>query len=118
VITKIRAGWDALQRGKELANVETWKSRQNLVNTLAGFGVSLVALASAFGYVVALSPDDVAVMASAIGAVVGLFNVYTTTATTKRIGLPAKSDDSAADLEPDPVVGDVPGSGHNLFGKD
>lgn len=82
----------ALQAGKELANAETWKRAQvwtaNLT-ILLGAGVSI---ASAMGYPIPLTPDQITTLVSAVAVLVGLFNAYTTVATTSRIGLQSRSE--------------------------
>ena len=82
----------ALQAGKEMANAETWKRAQvwtSNLTILLGAGVSI---ASAMGYPIPLTPDQITTLVSAVAVLVGLFNAYTTVATTSRIGLPARSD--------------------------
>lgn len=78
--------------GNELANAETWKRRQNLVNALAGFIGASVAIAAAFGHQINLDQDGVNAIAGAVAALVGVFNIGTTVATTTRIGLPPRGD--------------------------
>ncbi len=82
-----------LRAGVELSNAETWKRRQVLVNALAALLGALVALAAAFGHPLAIDQEGVNALASAVAAVVGLFNGWATVATTTRIGLPARTDD-------------------------
>lgn len=78
--------------GNELANAETWKRRQNLVNALVGFLGASLAIAAAFGHPVNLDQEGINHIAGAIAAVVGLFNIGATVATTTRIGLPPRGD--------------------------
>lgn len=83
----------AFRAGRELANAETWKRRQVLVNALVAVITFAVALAAFLGHPVNLDSHDVQAIAAAVAAVVGLFNGAATVATTTRIGLPAKPDD-------------------------
>ena len=89
MIDKIRAAIVVLRHGEELTHAETWKSRQNSVNVL----VALLGAAAVFAPI-EISADDISAVAGGIAAVVGLFNAYTTTATSKRIGVQAGSGDS------------------------
>ena len=82
----------ALQAGKELANAETWKRVQvwtSHLTILLGAGVSI---ASAMGYPIPLTPDQITTLVSAVAVLVGVFNAYTTVSTTSRIGLSAGSE--------------------------
>ena len=74
----------AFRAGRELANAETWKKRQVLVNALVAVLTAAVALAAFL---------DVQAIAASVAAVVGLFNGAATVATTTRIGMPSKADD-------------------------
>lgn len=76
-----------LRAGEELANAETWKKRQVLVNALTVLLSSGLAVAAAYGHAVAIDADGVASIAGAIAALVGVFNTWATVSTTERIGL-------------------------------
>lgn len=92
-MSKFMAAIHALRHGSSLADPAVHKNRQNLLNALVGLlGAAVVFLP------VEVSADDVAAIAGGIAAVVGLFNVYTTTATTDKIGLPAQPEDHAPRL--------------------
>lgn len=93
-----------LRAGEELANAETWKKRQVLVNALTVLLSSGLAVASAYGHTVNLDADGVAAIAGAVAAAVGVFNAWATVATTGRIGLPPAAGD--------PPAGGADGSGH------
>ena len=84
----------AFRAGKELANAETWKRRQVLVNALVALLTAGVAIAAAFGYPLNLDANGVQAIAAAVAALVGVFNGAATVATTTRIGLPPKTDDT------------------------
>lgn len=89
--------FSVFRAGKELANAETWKKRQVLVNALVALLTAGVAIAAAFGYPLNLDSQDVQTIAAAIAALVGVFNGAATVATTTRIGLPPKANDSPGD---------------------
>ena len=76
-----------LRAGEELANAETWKKRQVLVNALTVLLSSSLVVASAYGHTVALDTEGVASIAGAIAALAGVFNAWATVSTTERIGL-------------------------------
>lgn len=124
MIEKIKLAWQALKKGKELANVETWKVMQNAINAVAGVLFIAASFASSMGY----SPDwlngqSIDALSTAIGAAGWLFvNLYLTTATTKRIGLPGDvGDGQDDDIGQSPTREEptdrppVAGSGHDLF---
>lgn len=77
----------ALKVGESLHNPETWKVRQNAINAImAAMGI-LFAMSPDLKAHLALSEDDVIVIAGGIAAIGGAINTYLTTATTKKIGL-------------------------------
>lgn len=84
----------ALQAGEELVNATTWKDRQALVNALTVLVISGVAIAKAYGYTVPFSDDRLTVTVAVV--VGGLFNVWATLATSKRVGVPASADAAPA----------------------
>ena len=98
-----------LRAGVELSNAEVWKKRQVLVNALAALLGALAALAAAFGHPLAIDQDGISALAAGIAAAVGVFNGWATVATTTRIGLPARGDDSAAPPSAGDPGGDPPG---------
>lgn len=85
--------FQAFRAGKELANAETWKKRQVLVNALVAVLTALVAIAAFVGHPLNLESQDIQAIAAAVAALVGVFNGAAAVATTKRIGLPPKPDD-------------------------
>jgi len=112
MIAKIKAGLVVLQRGRELIDAETWKTRQNVVNVLTGLGLAALALLKAFGVDLPLDDGDILAIATGLAVIVGLFNPYVTTATTQRIGLPPSGNDKA----PPDDGHQVPGAGHDFIG--
>lgn len=71
----------ALRAGQALSAPGAWKVAQNWINLLSG----LVALAWALGYPLPLMEEDIALLA---GGIIALINIYLTSATTRKIGLP------------------------------
>jgi hypothetical protein len=82
----------AFQAGKELSNAVTWKKAQVVVANLSIVGGSLVSILGAFGYAIPLTPEQIGILAGAIGVLVGLFNGTATVVSTSRIGLPSAPD--------------------------
>ncbi len=76
----------ALEAGKELSNAKTWKKTQlwtSNVGILLGAGVSI---AAAMGHPIPVTPEQLTTIVSAIAIFVGMFNSYTTVATTEKLG--------------------------------
>lgn len=81
-MNKLLAALNVLRYGASVANPATLKVRQNLVNALTGL------LGALFVFLpIEVTADDLANIAGGIAAVVGLFNVYATVASTNKIGL-------------------------------
>jgi len=77
----------ALQAGKELSNATTWKTAQLLASNLTILLSAGVGIAAALGHPVPLSGEQITTLVSALAVLVGLFNSYTTVATTTRLGV-------------------------------
>lgn len=99
-ITALRAGWI-------LKNPETWKNRQNAVNALTGVIALAVAIAKGSGYDIPITEEITGAIAAGVWAVVSLFNVWGTTATTAKVGLPAKDRSGGVDGQSDSSGGPV-----------
>lgn len=99
-----------LRAGEELANAETWKRRQVLVNALTVLLSSGLAVAAAYGHALNIDQDGVASIAGAVAAVVGVFNAWATVATTERIGVQGNAGD--------PPSAGADGGGHGGIGRD
>jgi hypothetical protein len=82
----------ALQAGKELANAKTWKKAQVWTSNLTILLGAAVSIAAAYGYAIPLGPDQITTLVSAAAVLLGLFNSYTTVATTERLGVPPRPD--------------------------
>ena len=99
---------NALRAGQELKNSTKWKNLQattGLVTALLGAGIMVLGWV---GIHPPLSAEQVGALAGGIAAVLGLFNGYTTVATTQRddvMGLPPKrpdNDDGASGIQAAP----------------
>lgn len=86
----------ALRQGYILKNAESWKNRTVAVNALVALITVALAVAGEFGY--ALKLDDEIVSSAAV-AVWGLFNAWSTVATTAKIGLRTKDESGGLDGE-------------------
>ena len=96
-IQALRAGWI-------LRNPSTWKNRTVAINALVAlFGVAL-AITKELGYELILSDD---IVSAAALVVWGVFNAWSTAATTDKIGLLPKSRDTGVDGPPDSSGGPV-----------
>lgn len=74
----------ALRVGWILRNPETWKHRTVAVNALVALIGVVLAVASEFGYALQLDEDIVSAVALSIW---GVFNAWSTVATTAKIGV-------------------------------
>lgn len=84
----------ALQAGEELKNAATWKNTQAITGAITAV-LGFVALVLPYiGVKIETTPDQLSAIAGGIAAVVGLFNGYTTIATSKKVGLPAGNGDT------------------------
>jgi hypothetical protein len=101
-IQALRAGW-------VLRNPEAWKNRTVTVNALTAlFGLVLALAKEVAGYDLNL-PDDVV---AAAGLVVwGVFNAWSTLATSAKVGVRTHRDDDRLDGE----RGDAGGAGGPAF---
>lgn len=100
--------FEAFQVGKELANAQTWKNAQLIVNKLAAFGYAVLGILRAFGYDIGLTDAQVFTLASAVGVLVSMFNGAATVVSTTRVGVPARGG-SVPPEGADGVRGDSPG---------
>ena len=90
---KLKSLYDLFRKGQELANAESWKNHQIKANVLGGFILAIVALIKVFGYEL---PVDENTAMSVAGGIIAIVNVILTITTSKKVGLPAKSDVSEA----------------------
>ena len=82
----------ALRAGQELAHPETWKRASVWTGSLTALLGAATAIARAYGYSIPLGDAEIATLVSAAAVVVGLFQSWSTMATTRRIGLPPGPD--------------------------
>lgn len=82
----------AFQAGKELSNATTWKNAQVVVTKLSILISVVVGVLGVFGYAIPLSPEQIGILAGAVGVLVGLFNGTATVVSTTRIGLPSSDN--------------------------
>jgi hypothetical protein len=78
----------AMRKGRQLANVETWKNRTVAVNAVAALAGAVLGIAHAFGYSVPLDAEQIDALAVVLVTVVGLFNGWSTLATSAKVGVP------------------------------
>lgn len=110
----VRPLFTTIKKGEELTHVETWKNAQIAVGALSALLGSGLLLAQAFGVPLPdISDTDLAAIAGGIVALVGVYNGWSTAATSKRVGLPARPAVQEPGGDPAPAPGDdVPSMGH------
>ena len=86
-MNKIAAALAALRYGASLTDPALWKKRQNTVNNLVGLLGAILLL-----YPMEISHEDLERIAGGIAVLLGLFNTYTTVATTTKIGFGASAE--------------------------
>ena len=84
----------ALRYGSSLSDPAVNKNRQNLVNALIGLLGALAVFCP-----IEVTSDDIQIIAGGIAAVIGLYNIYVTTATSTKIGLPPKGGSADAGMQ-------------------
>lgn len=84
---KLIAVFTALRYGSCLADPAVRKNNQNLINALVGLLGALVVFLP-----IEVTSEQVVNLAGGVAVLIGLYNVYTTTATTTKIGLPTRAD--------------------------
>lgn len=77
----------ALKAGQELKDPAKWKSRQNTTNAVAGALAGILALLRLAGVDLVLTDNQLAAIAEAGAVILGVINLFLTTATTQKIGL-------------------------------
>ena len=80
-----------LRAGQEIANAETWKNRTALVNALAALLTAGAGIAASTGHQLPIDEQGIAAVATGLGTLfVFLLNIWSTYATTGRVGLPSR----------------------------
>jgi hypothetical protein len=92
----------ALRKGRQLADVETWKNRTVAVNALGALLAAVLAIAHAFGYSVPLDAEQIDALAVVLVTVVGLFNGWSTLATSAKVGVPDRHPPATGPGNSDP----------------
>ena len=94
----------ALRAGEELKNKENWKNAQIITGAITSIaGAALMGL-RVFGVEVPITDDQIVAIAGGAAAILGLYNSYATTATSKSVGLQAGGNGDDAD----PLVDNPP----------
>ena len=92
----------ALKAGQELKNVEVWKNTQAATGALVAIGGFAVVILGWVGVKIEITTDQLSAIAGGIATLVGVFNTYTTLASSKRVGLPSGGggDDPSREIGP------------------
>jgi hypothetical protein len=86
----IKAGLSVFQRGKAVANPQTWRTYGVAVQAVVGLLVAVVGLLRANGYALAVSDDTIKLLATGVVSLwFGGFGVYRVITSPDR-GLPAR----------------------------
>lgn len=96
MFTFLAALWNAMHKGEMVADPAKWKTHQITGNAVGAFLLALVGIAKASG--MQLPVDDQQAMVIG-GAVVALFNIVYTMATSDKVGLQPKHQASDSDSE-------------------
>jgi len=99
MINKISSLISVLYKGNKVADPEVWKNRTVAVNGVTALIVSVLALASSFGFDFGISNEQAEIIASAIVIVVFAgINIMSTLATSDKVGLPSKRVDDESQV--------------------
>ena len=93
----------ALQAGKQLENSKEWKNAQATTNAIAAILAAVLAILPMVGFNLPVTHEQLVAIASGAAAMLGLYNTYTTVATSKTVGVPPRS---GADGDPRPNAPD------------
>ena len=96
----LSALWDAMHKGEVVADPAKWKTHQITGNAVGAFILALVGIARASGMQLPVDDEQAMVIG---GAVVALFNIVYTMATSDKVGLQPKApaaDSAAAGTNP------------------
>ncbi|MBL8512155.1 MAG: hypothetical protein JNM52_10990 [Betaproteobacteria bacterium] len=105
MFTKLSALWRVFRAGESVADPVAWKRGQITVAMLTTLGGAVLALLRAFDVRLDISPDQMVAIASGILAIVGVFNQFSTAASTDKIDALGRAAlqpvaDSGAGIEP------------------
>lgn len=87
----------ALQAGEELKNSAGWKNLQATTGAIISIAGAAFMVLGWVGLDVQITADQTAAIAGGIAGILGVFNTYTTLATSKRVGV---SPRGRSDSEP------------------
>ena len=88
MLDKLKAFFDALNKGKTLASPAGWKTVQIATPAIAAVLVFGLTFFPSLG----LTPDDIETIAKTIAIIGVLINGYLTVATTDKLGLPSAAN--------------------------
>jgi len=91
----IKDFWVALQKGKQLANVETWKNRTIASGIIVSLLTAIVAIGKAFGYDFGIDAVAIESIGLAIASIASLFFAASTAATSTKVGMQAKPESNS-----------------------
>lgn len=93
MLKKAAALWKLFRKGEEVGDVEKWKAGQVSVNAVIGIVAALFATASAFGFELPATEDQIGAIGAGVFAVA---NIVLTVVTSRRAGLPGRDDGNAS----------------------
>ena len=77
----------ALKAGEEVKNAETWKNIQATTSAIIAISGAIFMALGWVGVHLEISPEQLSAIAGGIAGILGVFNTYSTIATSKRVGL-------------------------------
>ena len=89
-MNKLAAFFALARTGSAVTDPALWKNRSALVMALSALIVAAAQVAKAYGYDLGIDNDTATAIAGGIGALVGVWSTY---ATSDKVGLPAKRGD-------------------------
>jgi hypothetical protein len=84
LLDKVKRAKDVLNYGEQLANPATWKQRTARFNAIIGFLMAALPFIPAFQDI---DRDTIIDIATGVGGFAGLWNMYSTYATSEKVGL-------------------------------
>lgn len=85
MFNKLSAAWRVFKAGESVANPTAWKRGQIKVAMLTTLFGACIGLATAFGYRIEISVETQTAIVSGILAAVGVYNQFSTAASTDRV---------------------------------
>lgn len=91
MLNKLKALFAVLEKGKSVADPETWKNRQHAATAVAALLMALTGAAKAIGYDLGVSdPQTEAAVIGAFSAVGYVLTIIGGLATSKKVGIGGK----------------------------